>query len=197
MDSNQSSLKPEFDSTISRIKRAGRKIKEKIKEFTGNLSFEQQEESNEILQQQIAKKFMKLTEDQKDIPIIKAWELLKILNDSTLVLIDTRQPYEQEVSMIPGAYTPLQFAKKYNTPASLEKKKIVTYCTIGYRSGEYAGELIAHKIKVFNLEGGILSWSHNNGPLVTIEKGRKRPSKKVHIYDKEWNYLHSDYIAIW
>lgn len=77
-------------------------------------------------------------------------------------------------------------------------KRIVVYCTIGYRSGKYAMELAGQGIRAENLEGGILSWSHAGGPFqVRNDAGLATPTRRVHVYDKGWNLLHPDYEAVW
>src|SRR4051812_46166682 len=74
------------------------------------------------------------------VPLIKAAELKTILEDTNLVLIDVRQPREQEVSMLPHAITTAEFAAAFRHGIP-KGKRLVVYCTIGYRSGKYAQEL--------------------------------------------------------
>ena len=107
---------------------------------------------------------LKATKDLKS-PVIKALELLAILEDTNLVLIDVRQPPEQEVSMLPHAITPAEFAARFRRGIPKEKR-LVVYCTIGYRSGKYAEELAKQGIKADNLEGGVLAWSFIGGRLL-------------------------------
>jgi len=198
-DSTASELKPQLDSAVSILKRTGKALKKKIKELSRILlDSAPPEKRPEHFEQEIRKKFIELTKDQKNVPIIKPWELLKILNDTSLILIDVRQSEEQDVSMLPGALSTFEFAKKIQSPSSLANKLIITYCTIGYRSGIYAEQLLALNISVKNLQGGLLAWSHLKGPLVCIGKnGQEKSTKEVHIYSKEWNYLHPDYTARW
>jgi rhodanese-related sulfurtransferase len=130
-------------------------------------------------------------------PWIRAADLMKILDDTNLVLIDVRQPEEQHVSMLAHALTTREFAERFRhgIPAG---KRIVVYCTIGYRSGKYAEELAKQNIKAENLEGGVLAWSHAGGDFFVKDAGG-RPIKtfRVHVYDKGWNFLHPDYQAVW
>lgn len=129
-------------------------------------------------------------------PWIKAPELKSILQDSNLILLDVRQPEEQAISMLPRALTTAQFAARYRTgipPGS----RIVAYCTIGYRSGRYAEQLAAMKIKCENLEGGILMWSFHGGPLVAKNTREEWvATNRIHVYDAEWNIVHPDYVGI-
>src|SRR3990172_5078091 len=79
------------------------------------------------------------------VPTIRADSLKARLGDTNLVLVDVRLPGEQKVSMLPGALAPREFAEKFRGgfPAG---KTVVTYCTIGYRSGKYAEQLLEKKL---------------------------------------------------
>jgi rhodanese-related sulfurtransferase len=138
------------------------------------------------------------------VPTLKAIELLEEWanhpsQDSLLILIDIRSPAEQKISMIPGAMTPEAFALRFRggLPDSLQ---VVAYCTIGYRSGLFTQQLIEKGVKARNLEGGILLWTHAGGPLEipsSLPGEAGTPTKKVHVYDSEWNLVHPDYEAVW
>jgi rhodanese-related sulfurtransferase len=138
---------------------------------------------------------LKATKNLKT-PIIKAPELKAILEDTNLVLIDIRQPREQEVSMLPHAMTTAEFAERFRHGIP-KGKRLVVYCTIGYRSGKYAEELAKQGIKADNLEGGVLAWSFVGGKfLVKDAKGEWTETTRIHVYDKEWNIVHPDYQAV-
>lgn len=130
-------------------------------------------------------------------PTLKPETLLPLLGDTNLVLLDIRQPGEQAVSMIPHAMTTPEFAQRFRRGIP-KGKRIVVYCTIGYRSGKYAMELAGQGIIAENLEGGLLAWSHIGGPLeVRNPSGLTTPTRRVHIYSSGWNFLHPDYEAVW
>ena len=130
------------------------------------------------------------------VPVIKAGELKKIIEDTDLVLIDVRKPREQEVSMLPHALTTAEFAEKFRHGIPKEKR-LVVYCTIGYRSGKYAMELAKQNIKAENLEGGVLAWTFVGGKfLVKDAKGGWSETNRVHVYDPEWNIVHPDYVGV-
>ena len=76
-------------------------------------------------------------------------------------------------------------------------KRLVVYCTIGYRSGKYAMELAKQGIKAENLEGGVLAWTFVGGKfLVKDAKGEWMETNRVHVYDPEWNIVHPDYVGV-
>lgn len=108
-----------------------------------------------------------------------------------VLFVDVRPPEERSVSMIPGAVAEEQFLN------NLEQYKdhiIIGYCTISYRSGKLAQELITKKgITMYNLRGGLLAWVHDGGKVVD----QKGETKRVHVYGRKWNLAPSAYEAVW
>ena len=115
----------------------------------------------------------------KEIPLIHVEEL-----DSTCILLDTRSYREYEVSHIEGAiwvgYDEFDISKL----ASISKdKKVVVYCSVGYRSGKIGEKLAkAGYSKVFNLWGGIFDWVNKGKPVVN-DTGA---TNHIHGYNKKW-----------
>ena len=106
------------------------------------------------------------------------------------VLLDVRTTDEWNVSHIAGA-------RRVDPNASVERAAngvaketpIVTYCAVGYRSGEIAERLRAAGFtNVHNLEGSIFQWANEHRPLV---RGEERVSQ-VHPYNSFWGRLLSD-----
>ena len=122
-------------------------------------------------------------------PQITVSELKNIvfLSPHSVTLIDVRSPKERNISQLPLAISSDTFLKN---PRKYSHTKIIAYCTIGYRSGKFAEKY--HQYKISNLAGGVLMWSHIQGRFLHNQKNTKR----VHIYSKSWNYLHSDYEAV-
>lgn len=106
------------------------------------------------------------------------------------IMLDVREPKEHEVSRIKDALSLDEFKQNRE---SYKNKKIIVYCTIGYRSGLFASELLEDGYDAYNLKGGVLLWSHanfdfyNNGKL----------TNKVHVYSKNWNYLRDNYVGVY
>jgi sodium/bile acid cotransporter 7 len=107
-----------------------------------------------------------------------------------VILVDVREPGERQVSMIPGAVSAEEFERD---KAKYADQTIVTYCTIGYRSGIFAQELSRENFRSFNIEGGILAWAHAGQELIN-ENGTTR---RVHTYGHKWNLLPDGYEAVW
>ena len=124
------------------------------------------------------------------IPTIDAPELHEQLNNGTApVLVDTREPWERAVSTLPGAITLDRYEARREEFAG---RPVVTYCTVGIRSGYVAKQLAEQGVNVRNLRGSILAWTHIGGELVTPTG---EPTDDVHVYGKRWNFASSRYDA--
>ena len=111
-----------------------------------------------------------------NVPDISATDLMSRLESGDdLVLVDVRQPHEQEVSMLPGAITADQFQQ---SAADYKGKTIVPYCTIGGRSGMYSLQLQEQGWDVLNFAGSVLAWSLAGGQFECEGK----PSNKVFVH---------------
>ncbi len=129
----------------------------------------------------------------KGFPSVAAWtadDLKRHLGDEDLVLVDVREPQERAVSIIPGAISSEEFEKD---PSAFEGRKIVAYCTIGYRSGLWVIEQRAKGVDAINLAGSLLSWTHAGGALVR----NGEPTHDVHVYGARWNLAANAYRGIW
>jgi rhodanese-related sulfurtransferase len=106
------------------------------------------------------------------------------------VLLDVRTVEEWNVSHLPGARRVDPNASAETAGAGLSKETpIVTYCAVGYRSGEMATRLRAAGFtSVRNLEGSIFQWANEHRPLI---RGEERVSQ-VHPYDSFWGRLVND-----
>jgi rhodanese-related sulfurtransferase len=125
------------------------------------------------------------------VPDISVSHLIAGRDSSGMVVVDARPTEERKVSMIPGAITRDEFERHRG---QYRDSMIVVYCTIGYRSGEYTGELREKGFEAYNLIGGVLSWAHA-GRTFVAEDGEH--TKKVHVYGRKWNLLPDDYEGVW
>ena len=148
-----------------------------------NHSEEWKQAKIENLYTQYARKFPKV----KDL---SAEEIQQLQEQEKVVLVDVRTPQEMEVSMIMGAIPQEEFERHQE---KYRNDTIVTYCTIGSRSGIYADKLQEQGFKVFNFKGSILSWSHSGGKLVN-DRGI---TNRIHIYGKKWELAAENYQAVW
>ena len=108
-----------------------------------------------------------------------------------MVVVDVRTDDEIGVSRIAGAITEAKFRADRN---GLIDRKIVVYCTIGARSGEYAERLREKGFDAYNLAGSILAWTHAGKPLVDAEG---KTTKHLHVYGREWDLAPDGYETQW
>src|SRR4051812_29267447 len=103
------------------------------------------------------------------------------------LLLDVRTTEEWRVSHLPGARRVDPKASAETAAGGVPKEtSIVTYCAVGYRSGEMAERLrTAGFTNVRNLEGSIFQWANEHRPLV---RGDERVST-VHPYSPFWGRL--------
>ena len=121
-----------------------------------------------------------------DVATARRW-----LSEDQAILVDVRQPKEINVSMLPGAITQRQFE---TNPSRYQGKQVVAYCTIGYRSAEFAEQWQRRGVAVSNLRGGLLLWAHARGPVVD---GQQKPTRLIHVYGATWNLLPSAYQSVY
>ena len=117
-------------------------------------------------------------------------EFVKLSESRPVVIVDVRPQEERDISMIPNAVTQAWFEEHRD---QYRDELVMTYCTIGARSGKYAAELQREGFDVVNLRGSILAWAHEGCPLVS----NGRPTNRVHVYSAAWNLLPTDYEAVW
>lgn len=116
------------------------------------------------------------------VPEVSAKELHKMKEE--VIILDAREPSEFAVSHIENA-----IAIGYeNADTTLfdqlpKDKKIVVYCSVGYRSEKIAERLQSEGFKdVSNLYGGIFEWK-NAGYDVVNDSGK---TNNVHAFNKKW-----------
>jgi rhodanese-related sulfurtransferase len=117
------------------------------------------------------------------IPLLSVVELNK--SKESYIILDAREILEYNASHIPKAIHIGYDAFDLKSMKNISKdKKIVVYCTIGYRSEKIGEKLKKDGFKnVWNLYGSILEWSNQDFELV--DKNQK-PTKRVHTYNKSW-----------
>ena len=122
-----------------------------------------------------------------DVPVIS---IADAKTASDVVIVDVRPPNEREISMIPGAVSSEEYE---SNPEEYGDKRVATYCTIGYRSGQYAELLREKGVDALNLEGSILGWVHAGEPVVD-ENGE--PIKRIHVYGDRWDLAPRTYETV-
>ena len=150
-----------------------------------------QVQSEEVKQEKIATLYRDYAQEFPLVEGITAKELQDLKQQSQkIVLVDVRSPEERAVSIIPGAISTEEFESNLE---KYENDLVIAYCTIGYRSGIYANQWRERGVKILNLEGSLLSWSHIQGKLINAQG----VTKKVHVFARQWHLTADEYQAIW
>jgi rhodanese-related sulfurtransferase len=115
-----------------------------------------------------------------DVPTLSSQELLQ-MDPSSVVVVDVRTRPEQQVSRIPGSVTLKECHKILRgSPAGVT---VVTYCTVGYRSGMEARRMqqLYPSLTVYNLDG-IVAYSH----ALSASKQRDQLGR-LHTFGSTWD----------
>jgi sodium/bile acid cotransporter 7 len=147
-------------------------------------------DSDEAKRQKIEAMYQKARRSFPGVAEITFEELRQLLAEESIVLVDVRTPAERAVSMIPSAVTSQHFEENEH---DYKGATVVTYCTIGGRSGQYAKALAERGWKVFNFKGAILAWTHGGGDLESADG----PTRKVHVHGRKFDLVADDYEGVW
>ena len=115
---------------------------------------------------------------------------------SPVVLIDVRSKPERDVSIIPTAITLNDYENGIKSGAISLETDVVTYCTVGYRSGMEAQNIRqTYGTRVYSLDG-IVAYTHTKGCklIVSNEKGNCE-TKDVHTFASFWGDVDGSYVA--
>ncbi len=156
----------------------------------GQMSLSSEDWSDEVKRQKVEDMYNGYKKHFPDVRDLSAKKAMDLTADRKTVLIDIREPREQQVSMLPGAITEKEFM---NDPAKYKDAVKIVYCTISYRSGKFAQKLQEKGIPVYNLRGGILAWVHDGG-TVYDQNGE---THRIHVYGRKWNLVPNSYQAVW
>ena len=117
---------------------------------------------------------------------LQSW-LDKSPQRENLLLFDAREPEEYAVSHLQGAQpAPSKDEALKALQGVSSNRRIVLYCSVGYRSSELAQFLMKKGYtEVYNLEGSIFAWANEGRP---VYQGNERVTV-VHPYDKIWGRL--------
>lgn len=113
-------------------------------------------------------------------------DIKEVNKDTSILFIDARELIEYNVSHIKNA---LHVGFKNFSIDKLngiaKNKKIVVYCSVGYRSEKIAAILKKKGFNnCYNLYGGIFEWVNQNHPVYDIDNN---VTNKVHVYNTSWS----------
>lgn len=121
---------------------------------------------------------------------ISVQEAKALAEKGNVLFVDVRKPSEIKVSKLPGAIGQSEYL---SDRTRFDGKTIVGYCTISFRSGQLAKELLRKGITMINLRGGILAWVHEGGKVVDKEG---KETHRLHVYGKRWDLAPKGYETI-
>ena len=118
------------------------------------------------------------------VPWVSTASLAAELEGDAPVLLDVRTTAEYATSHIRGAtrVEPGSDPSRVDLPS---ERPVVVYCSIGYRSADFAERLRARGIEARNLAGGIFQWANEDRPMVKHGEA----TQHVHPYDATWGRL--------
>jgi rhodanese-related sulfurtransferase len=118
------------------------------------------------------------------VPWVSTASLAAELENDEPVLLDVRTRDEYATSHIRGAMRvePGSDPSRLDLPSG---RPVVVYCSIGYRSADFAERLRARGIQARNLAGGIFQWANEGRPMVDDGEA----TQLVHPYDATWGRL--------
>jgi rhodanese-related sulfurtransferase len=124
----------------------------------------------------------------RSIPYISVEELRMHQFNSDVIILDTRESEEFEISHIAGAQ-PIGFNQfsidKISAEIVDKETPIVVYCSLGIRSEEIGEKLIkAGYTNVKNLYGGIFEWKNKAYPVLNSQN---KETDSVHTFSKTWS----------
>lgn len=113
------------------------------------------------------------------------WNVDQLKNDTNVIIIDVREKAEYDISHISHAMNfPFKKFKTEQISHISKDKKLVIYCSVGYRSEKIAEKLIKNGYThIYNLYGGIFEWV-NRGYVVKDKN--QNSTKKIHVYSRSW-----------
>ena len=176
-----------------------------------NTSSSLQKDTGTISQKQTAKEYCQsccafYQSLYSDIQTLSSENLLRNDSSSNVILVDCRTAPERNVSMIEGAISLQDFRNQHFTIPS--DTLIVTYCTIGYRSGMEARRLKQQ----FNLQDriksldGIVSFTHaleqqqmqtnTSTSRQLLDPNTGFPTTNVHCFSHRWACPNEKYTAV-
>ena len=123
------------------------------------------------------------------VPQIDAAEAIKLAREGSTLILDVREDKEMKVSRIANAINAKQFEQN---PEQYKNRKIIAYCTIGYRSAAYIQKWNKRGFNMQNLRGSLLLWTHAQGTLVDSSG---QATQDVHVYGRDWDLLPAAYKA--
>jgi rhodanese-related sulfurtransferase len=114
------------------------------------------------------------------------------------LLLDYRSRAEFEVSHLPNAVWVGDMnaarAEIARVRAMDSQRKVVVYCSVGYRSADLISQIQkqpdkGYAVELYNLKGSIFVWANEGRPMVRRASGSEQAASTVHPYNNSWGGL--------
>ena len=115
------------------------------------------------------------------VPTLGAAAVAEKLKSDNVYCIDCRTAEEQELSIVNDAYTIEEFEQ---LQVDKDTAILVSYCTVGLRSGVYTSLLKSKGYNAFNSQG-VIAFSHNSD-IKFVDKFNKK-TKAIHTFSSDFS----------
>lgn len=144
-----------------------------------------------------------------NLPLIRTLDTMKMMKsvdeNSRPILVDVRSEQERSISYLPGSISLCEF-EKLDWP-KIKERIVITYCTVGMRSGIYGSKLLCIGFKDVRNGEGILLWTHtlssNNSATDEFSlirhsttDGTIEQTKEVHVFNNDFNLIADGYAPV-
>lgn len=117
---------------------------------------------------------------------VKEIDVSTAVKDTSILYLDARELDEFNVSHIQNAkHIGYKKFSIENLNGINKNKKIVVYCSVGYRSEKIVARLNKNGFSnCYNLFGGIFEWVNENHDVYNEQNVK---TQKVHVYSAKWS----------
>jgi rhodanese-related sulfurtransferase len=123
---------------------------------------------------------------QFSAPQVSVSEFKLMLKSDEVQVLDAREFVEYEVSHLQSSihvgYEDFDLTRV--TSRISKDEKCVVYCSVGYRSGVIAEQLIKQGYEAYNLRGGIFGWVNQSQG---VYDSAEQLTNKIHGYNQKWS----------
>jgi rhodanese-related sulfurtransferase len=114
-------------------------------------------------------------------PTLSAAQAAALPDD--VLIVDVREPREIAVSGLARAMPLTSEASREEFVRKAAGETVLVYCTVGWRSAQYAKLLADAGVNAFNIDGGLCAWAAAGLPL---QDPRHQPTKRIHAYSRDF-----------
>lgn len=103
--------------------------------------------------------------------------------DDDVLIVDVREAREIGVSRIKGSMPLSSQIQRLEFIRKAKGKTVVVYCTVGWRSAEFAARLEEEGVDAYNLDGGLCGWAAAGQQIVNA---MGLATNEIHAYNEDF-----------